>query len=156
MALHAAGADIPEKRSVRSGEKGVGSVMTKRVYGNNSSVEIATRAPGYHTTPHAHEGEQINYVLEGEIWFFVEDQGFLCKKGDFSRIPANAIHWAWNRSDQESVVIETHAPTQIGGSAGAKAVGLYREGETPQVKEISSNRHVPYDWEATERKYNLR
>lgn len=43
---------------------------------------IASRAPGYHTRPHAHESEQINYVLEGEIWFFVEDKGFLCRKGD--------------------------------------------------------------------------
>jgi quercetin dioxygenase-like cupin family protein len=44
---------------------------------------VATRPPGYHTKPHMHVSEQINHVLEGEIWFFVEDKGYLCKKGDF-------------------------------------------------------------------------
>ena len=32
---------------------------------------------------------KINYVLEGEIWFFVEERGFLCKAGDFHRIPSH-------------------------------------------------------------------
>ncbi len=62
-------------------------MVVRRGYGNECSLMWATRAPGYHTTPHAHEAEQINYVLEGEIWFFVEEHGFLCKAGDFQRIP---------------------------------------------------------------------
>ena len=83
----------------------------------------ATRAPGYHTTPHAHEAEQINYVLEGEIWFFVEDRGFLCKAGDFHRIPGHKIHWAWNRSNADAVVVEAH----LAGARGRKAsANLYR------------------------------
>ncbi len=114
MGLHIKGEDVPEKHGERVGAKGTGKVVTKRVYGNNVSVETAVRESGSHTTPHVHEAEQINYILEGEIWFFSEGEGFLCKKGDFSRIPAGAVHWAWNRSDQDSVIIESHAPSQIG------------------------------------------
>lgn len=161
MSLHATNDDVPKKYAERKGEKGKGKVMTQRVFGNNVSVETALREPGYHSTPHQHEAEQINYVLEGEIWFFVEDQGFLCKKGDFSRIPAGKIHWAWNRSNQNSLIIEAHSPSQIGENAGAKAVGLYddKKGEKPDVKAISTNRHSPeclvYNFKATEDKYGL-
>ena len=90
---------------------------------------IATRAPGYHTMPHVHESEQINFVQEGEIWFFVEDKAFQCKKGDFQRIPANKIHWAWNRSDRDTVVIEAHAPGLVGEKAAQGAVSLFEDGE---------------------------
>jgi gentisate 1,2-dioxygenase len=71
---------------------------------------VATRAPGYHSNPHRHDAEQINYVLDGEVWVFMESESFLMKKGDFSRIPRNALHWAWNRSDKPCTLVEAHAP----------------------------------------------
>ena len=83
MALHCKSEDIPNRQVVRSGEQGVGSMIVKRAYGSECSLMHAVRAPGYHTTPHAHAAEQLNHVLEGEIWFFVEDQAFHCKAGDF-------------------------------------------------------------------------
>ena len=110
MPLHVKSTDVPEVKRVQSGEAGTGSMVVRKGYGNECSLMIATRAPGYHTKPHQHESEQINYVLDGEIWFFVEEKGFHCKKGDFQRIPANTIHWAWNRSDSEAMVAEAHAP----------------------------------------------
>ena len=106
MALHVRSSDVTEIKRVQSGEAGTGSMVVRKGYGNECSLMIATRAPGYHTKPHQHESEQINYVLDGEIWFFVEDKGFHCKKGDFQRIPANTVHWAWNRSDAEATVAD--------------------------------------------------
>ena len=113
---------------------------------------IATRRPGYHTKPHQHESEQINYVMDGEIWFFVKDHGYLCKKGDFHRIPANTVHWAFNRSDKDATVAEAHAPGLIGGRAGDAAVALYDDGETPQVRGPGINQFVPFDQEGAEAK----
>jgi quercetin dioxygenase-like cupin family protein len=125
-------------------------MIVKKAYGNECSLMIATRAPGYHTKPHMHESEQINYIIEGEIWFFVEDKGFYCKKGDFQRIPANKTHWAWNRSDKDAMVAEAHAPALIGGRAGEMAVALFDEGESHQVRGPGENKFVPYDSEKTE------
>jgi len=110
MPLHVKREDVPERKGVRTGAEGEGSMVSVKGYGNECSLMIASRAPGYHTTPHIHESEQLNYIQEGEIWFFVEEQGFHCKKGDFQRIPGNKVHWAWNRSDKDAVVIEAHAP----------------------------------------------
>ena len=153
MPLHVKNTDIPEAKRVQTGEAGTGSMVVRKGYGNECSLMIATRAPGYHTKPHRHESEQINYVLDGEIWFFVEDKGFHCKKGDFQRIPANTVHWAWNRSDKEATVAEAHAPGLIGGRAGEYAVGLFDEGETPQVRGPGVNQFVPYDQGKAEAKY---
>ena len=153
MALHAKKQDVPERTATRSGGEGEGSMVSFKGYGNEGSLMVATRAPGYHTRPHVHESEQINYILEGEIWFFVEQQGYQCKKGDFQRVPANKIHWAWNRSDKEAVVAEAHAPGLIGERAGAGAVALFDNGEHPQIRNPGTNRYVDYDSAAVEAKY---
>ena len=153
MSLHAKRENIPQRKGVRTGDQGEGSMISTKAFGNECSLMIASRAPGYHTRPHVHESEQINCVLEGEIWFFVEEQGFQCKQGDFQRIPANKIHWAWNRSDKEAVVAEAHAPGLVGGKTGEGAVPLFDEGEKPEIRGPGENRYVPYDSAGAESKY---
>ena len=153
MALHAKRESVPERKATRTGDQGVGSMVSTKGYGNECSLMIATRGAGYHTKPHVHESEQINYVLDGEIWFFVEEQGFHCKKGDFQRVPANKVHWAWNHSDQEAVVAEAHGPGLVGGKAGEGAVALFDDGEKPQIRGPGENKYVPYDSAAVEKKY---
>jgi hypothetical protein len=83
----------------------------------------------------------------------VKDEGFLCKKGDFHRIPANTVHWAFNRSDKDAMVAEAHAPGLIGGRAGDSAAALFDEGEKPEIRGPGTNRFVPYDQERAEAKY---
>lgn len=152
MSLHVKSESVPERKTIRTEDQGEGSMISRKAFGNECSLMIASRVPGYHTKPHVHESEQINYVLEGEIWFFVEDQGFLCKQGDFQRIPANKIHWAWNRSDRDAVVVEAHAPGLIGGKAGDSAVPLFDQGEAPQIRGPGENRFVSYDYARVENK----
>src|SRR5262247_667630 len=147
MALHARDQEIPRRQRVQQGATGEGSMVVKKGYGNECSLMHAVRAPGYHTTPHAHEAEQINYVLDGEIWFFVQERGFLCKAGDFHRIPAHKIHWAWNRSNADAVVVEAHAPALEAGKLQLTSIGLFDDAENPQMRPPSENNFVPYDWQ---------
>jgi quercetin dioxygenase-like cupin family protein len=109
-----------------------GAMSTKMVFGNDCNLMVAVRAPGYHSNPHRHDCEQINYVLEGEVWVFLENDAFLMKKGDFSRIPRNALHWAWNRGTTDCTLIECHAPA-CDPLVRQNAVGLYADGETPDL-----------------------
>lgn len=153
MPLHAKRESVPERKATRAGSEGEGSMVSYKGYGNECSLMIATRAPGYHTRPHVHESEQINYILDGEIWFFVEGKGFQCKKGDFHRVPANKVHWAWNRSGKEAVVAEAHAPGLVGERAGQGAVALFDDEETPDLKNVGVNRYVEYDSAAVEKNY---
>jgi quercetin dioxygenase-like cupin family protein len=115
MSLQVKRENVPEKKVVLKTGDGEGSMIIRQAFGNESSLLVASRPPGYHTRPHMHASEQIDHVLEGEIWFFVEDKGYHCKKGDFHRIPANRVHWAWNRSNGVTTVVKSHSPPLVGG-----------------------------------------
>lgn len=153
MSLHVKNSEMKQYQRDQSGEAGTGQMVVKKGYGNECSLMIATRRPGYHTKPHQHESEQINYVLDGEIWFFVKDKGYLCKQGDFHRIPANTVHWAFNRSEKDATVAEAHAPGLIGGRAGDNANALFDDDEKPQIRGPGVNKNVPFDQAGAEAKY---
>ena len=84
MSLQVKRENVPEKKVVLKTGEGEGSMIIRQAYGNESSLLVALRPPGYHTRPHMHASEQINHVLEGEIWFFVEDQRLSLHEGGFS------------------------------------------------------------------------
>ncbi len=118
-------------------------MLTKKVYGNEVSLMYATRPPGYHSFPHTHDAEQLNYCLDGEIWIVVEEEACLLKKGDFSRVPRGKIHWAWNRSDKPVTLLEAHTPPLIAFPDAPEReqyfVGLFAEGEESDVKARVAN-----------------
>jgi mannose-6-phosphate isomerase-like protein (cupin superfamily) len=95
-----------------------GELRTRQVFGRQSSLMIASRSGGYHSLPHSHDCEQLNYVQAGEIWVFVEDTAYQLRAGDFLRIPAGAVHWAWNRSQKDCELIEVHSPGLLLPGAG--------------------------------------
>ena len=130
MSIHVTGDQVKEEIA----DMATTSFMTKAVYGNFSSLMIATRQAGYHSTPHTHDCEQLNWLQSGELWVFVVDRAFLMKAGDFLRIPAGEIHWAWNKSAAPCTLFEVHTPgLQDDPSISAHAIGLYDEGEAPRV-----------------------
>jgi quercetin dioxygenase-like cupin family protein len=107
-------ADVPETNLVPAKFLSGGSIGAQIVYGQESSMMVATRQPKYHSKPHSHDSEQLNFVLEGELYVFVGDSGFLAKKGDAFRIPRNAVHWSWVQGTSPCVLLETHTPPLIG------------------------------------------
>lgn len=120
-----------------------GELVTRMVYGKTMSMMYAERPDDYHSTPHVHDSEQLNYVLEGEIWIFVEDEAMLMAPGDFSRVPRMAVHWS-KVEDGPCVMVESHAPPYIGdadlaGAGKEKVVGLFADDEEPGAEAESDN-----------------
>ena len=105
-----------------------GSMVTKSIYGSESSLMIATREAGYHSRPHRHVAEQLVYIADGEIWVFVENQAFLAAAGDFYRIPQNAVHWGWNQSDKPVTAFQSYTPALDPFTRG-NSVALLEDGE---------------------------
>lgn len=104
------------------------------VYGQDSALAISLRRPGYHSSPHIHDYEQINFIQEGEMWFFVHDKGYHMKKGDFLRIPRNAIHWSWVKSKEPCLCYEVFCPPPPLKKEGPrKGVGLFDDGEEVSI-----------------------
>jgi mannose-6-phosphate isomerase-like protein (cupin superfamily) len=129
VSIHVAGDQVKEEIA----DVATTSFTTKAVYGNSSSLMIATRPAGYHSTSHTHDCEQLNWLHSGELWVFIMDRAFHMKAGDFLRIPAGEIHWAWNKSAEPCMLFEVHTPgLQHDPSISAHATGLHDEGETPR------------------------
>jgi mannose-6-phosphate isomerase-like protein (cupin superfamily) len=122
------------------------SFTTKAVYGNSSSLMIATRPVGYHSRPHVHDCEQLNWLQAGELWVFVNDRAFQLKTGDFLRVPAGEPHWSWNKSAEPCTLIEVHTPgLQDDPLITSYAVGLFDPGETPRFLGSPVNEFLPDD-----------
>lgn len=136
--LYASADDVPEQ--IVSMRVSGGELRTKQVLGQNCSFTVASRSPGYHSEPHVHDCEQVNYVQRGELWVFIGRAVFRLAAGDFLRVPPGAVHWAWNRSQSDCDLIEMHTP----GLAldGIDAPRLVDEGEPVTAP-------VPSRWEST-------
>ena len=127
---------------VPAGRLEAGAITAQVAHGASCSVILATRSAGYHSKPHTHAAEQINYVISGEAWLFVEEQGFFGGAGSVSRIPAGAVHWAWNTGSEPLTVLEFHTPPLTGDpKVRDERVPL---GLTPE--ELEMVRHVHTEW----------
>jgi len=135
MGLHVKASDVPwlapKNTEVLTEELGIELAM---VYGEKFDVMIARRQPGYHSTPHRHESEQVNYCIKGKMWSYIDDDVVLIEEGDFRRIPAWSTHWAWNRFDEECVMLEVHAPMSHIERHVPFAIGLFADGEEPRIE----------------------
>ena len=117
---------------------------TAFVSGQSANLMVAHRPPGYHSRPHAHDAEQINYVAEGEVWFFVGERGWHLRQGDFFRVPRGVVHWMWNRTDRPLVLIEAHSPSMADDPLFASfGVRLFDAGEDPHLTAGAINRMMP-------------
>ena len=132
----------PHVELVPKARLAAGAVTAQVAHGKDCSVILATRSPGYHSKPHKHAAEQLNYVLSGQAWLFVEDHGFLGGAGSVSRIPANAVHWAWVVGDEPLTVLEIHTPPLTGDApVHAGRVSLCTTDE-----EEAAVRHIATEW----------
>ena len=145
MAIYAKSSDIPEGPPPTHPLWGMG-LSFKQVYGQRFSIAIGTRQPGYRSRPHSHSSEQVNYCLEGEVWLFVEDKGYKLGPGDFLRVPANAVHWLWNRSGNPNTLFEVHSPLpQVDGNMPHGA-GLFDATEHVQLDHGSKTTFFPDEY----------
>lgn len=146
-------ADIPETNLVPAKYLSGGSIGAQIAYGRESSIMVATRQPQYHSKPHAHDSEQLNYVLEGELYVFVGEDGFLARKGDVFRIPRNVVHWSWVQGTTPCVLLETHTPPLIGDPGVTDtARALIANGEThDDIVAVASQWPPDFDRDEIER-----
>lgn len=144
--FHASEEELPLISVSHSGKAGAGTVSFKMVYGTDTGLMIAHRIQGYHSKPHYHDCEQFNYILDGELMFFIEEEGYLCKPGDIIRVPRNATHWVWVTAPEGCKMLETHTAPLIGDPAlGEGAVPLVGPGEDFKEPVGAENTFTDYD-----------
>lgn len=128
--------DVPETVLVPAKYLAGGSVGAKIAYGKESSLMVATRQPGYHSKPHKHDSEQMNYMLAGEAYVFIGDEVVHARQGDIVRIPRNVIHWSWVQGTEPCTMIEMHTPSLV-GDPGVLDTAVSLLGDDEKDDEIS-------------------
>lgn len=140
MSIYASGDSVTEQIV----DMGTTTFSTKAVYGNSSSLMVATRPAGYHSRPHLHDCEQLNLLPVGALWVFIEDRAIHMKAGDFLRIPAGRIHWSWNKSTEPCILFEVHTPgLQADPLISGFAIGLHDPDESPDFLGSPINQFLP-------------
>jgi quercetin dioxygenase-like cupin family protein len=77
-------------------------VLLNEAYGApNVALRRFTLASGGSVPEHTNEIEHEQYVLDGEYVVGIEDSEYTVSAGDAIQIPAGAVHWYRNESDQE-------------------------------------------------------
>jgi quercetin dioxygenase-like cupin family protein len=151
--LLAALGDLPETAFVPAKFRTGGSFGAQIVYGKESSLMVATHQPGFHSEPHSHDSEQLSYVLQGELLVFIDEEGFVVKKGDAFRVPRKAIHWSWVQGTEPSILLECHFPPLIGddGVVGTAKALLKPSEATNDIQMIRSDWANDIDRDEAER-----
>jgi quercetin dioxygenase-like cupin family protein len=127
--------DLPD--SVHLTSAYTGRLSSKFVYGKRANLMLAKRAGKYHSPPHLHACDQMNYLISGELWIFLENEAYHLRPGDFMRVPRMAPHWAFNPSDEDCVLIESHSPIND-PSNKPYARGMFASNETSDITVVQN------------------
>lgn len=85
-------------------------VDRKAFAGEGATVTLHRLQPGHEPKPHAHENEQIAYILKGTIRFFVGDEEHVVTAGGLLLIPPNVRHWGEVIGDEEVLNLDIFTP----------------------------------------------
>ena len=80
-------------------------MKSERIEAIIAEIEPHTDSDWYH-----HDGEEIHFILEGEIEYDVGDKSYKLKKGDFLWHQSNINHRARNLSDTKAKYATVGAP----------------------------------------------
>ncbi len=71
---------------------------------------------GNHSEPMAHEGEEIFYIVSGEITLYLEDESVILKQGDTAHFPSTKVHRTWNHSKHTTTIFHVCTMDVFGGN----------------------------------------
>jgi transcriptional regulator with XRE-family HTH domain len=104
--------------------------------GNVLRTLIIHEPPGHRSEPISHDGEEIFYVLEGEITVEVGHETHRLEAGDSIHFPSKLVHSSWNHTDRASTILHTCTMDVFGDDAADAAP------EAPVVRRIN-DRETP-------------
>ncbi|GEP85539.1 Cro/CI family transcriptional regulator [Staphylococcus piscifermentans] len=71
---------------------------------------IITIQPNDRSELSMHEGEELYYVIQGELTFFIENQKYVVKKGELIHYPSKHKHYYVNETDFPVTVLSVVTP----------------------------------------------
>ncbi len=88
-------------------------ITAEPLMGERLNINIVTLAPGAVAPAHAHDEEQMGYVVSGSCDFFDDEQSERLGPGDTYHAPPGATHGA-RAHDEGCLIIDVFSPPRAG------------------------------------------
>lgn len=107
--------------------------------GSNLHSVIVHEAPGHRMEPISHQGEEMFYMIDGEITVEIEGVAEVLRKGDSIHFDSRRVHSTWNHGTSTASILWCgtmdvfgDAPAPIHKQASPQEVATYPTGETTE------------------------
>ena len=88
---------------------GEGSVLYERISadfaGRQLSSVIVNEPPGHRSEPISHEGEELMFILEGEVTLELDGERNVLRLGDSIHFSSRRVHSIWNHTEKMARVL---------------------------------------------------
>ena len=92
-------------------EKMAAGVLFRNVINiENLEANVTHMLPGTKTEKFSHRGEEIKYVVKGEVVYHVGKEKFVLQKGDMLYHPSTIPHWSENKGYKEAIIVTMSTP----------------------------------------------
>lgn len=79
--------------------------LSSEFAGNTLHSLVIHEPPGHRIAPIRHAGEEMVFVLDGEITVEVEGEQRVLRRGDSVHHPSDQVHSSWNHTDTEATLL---------------------------------------------------
>jgi quercetin dioxygenase-like cupin family protein len=73
-------------------------------------ANVTHMLPSAKTDRFSHEGQEIKFVVKGEVEYHVGNEKYLLQKGDMLHHPSNETHWSKNIGTKEAIYVTISTP----------------------------------------------
>ena len=85
-------------------------VERKAFSGDGATLALHRLHPGHEPRPHSHHYEQIVYILQGQIDFFIGDERIRLGPGGLLAVPPNVMHYGVVVGDEPVLNLDVFTP----------------------------------------------
>ncbi len=85
-------------------------VQQKAFSGTAATVALHRLMPGHEPRPHSHPHEQIAYIIEGRMMFYIGDDKHEVGPGGLVVIPGGVRHWGEVIGDEPVLNLDVFTP----------------------------------------------
>jgi transcriptional regulator with XRE-family HTH domain len=75
--------------------------------GNVLRSTLIHEPPGFRSEPMSHEGEEIYFILEGELTIELDGERTILGPGDTAHFPSTVVHVTWNHTPETTLIFHT-------------------------------------------------
>ena len=86
--------------------------------GSRLTAVLIHEPPGRRSEPMRHSGEELFFVLEGELTVVVDGATSVLRRGDSIHFDSRRPHSTWNHTDGETIIIVCNTMDVFGGDDG--------------------------------------